>query len=318
MAAAKKVEGGKPAVHERLRRLLLLVPYVVKHPGVEVAELAGALGLSREELLEELDFLSLVGRPPFQPGDYIDLHVDDDRVYVDLDQRFSAPPRLTANEAVALAASATLLRPEANEPLASALTKLERVLPAGVRERYREMWKGLDVAGDGPAELGPLSRAILERREVEFDYFAFGRGSTEARRVQPHELRSHRGQWYLSGHCLTRKDVRLFRLDRVRNLVVTERSFTSESSASSGAIRPVSSGQEVVVRFSAQAAPYVRERFGELARPLEGGGVEVAVAGDSERWLTQWLLSFGGEAQVVSPEWARQAVARAAKASLES
>ena len=41
-------------VHERLRRLLFLVPYVSKHPGVTVEALAKALNMSREDLLEEL------------------------------------------------------------------------------------------------------------------------------------------------------------------------------------------------------------------------------------------------------------------------
>ncbi|HEY0094796.1 MAG TPA: WYL domain-containing protein, partial [Archangium sp.] len=36
----------------------------------------------------------------------------------------------------------------------------------------------------------------------------------------------------------------------------------------------------------------------------------------NERWLTQWVLSFGGEAEVLEPASAREAVARAAKAAL--
>jgi proteasome accessory factor C len=108
-------------VHERLRRLLFLVPYVAKRPGITVDELARASGMGKDELLKELDLLTLVGRPPFQPDDFIDLHVENDRVYVDLDQRFSAPPRLTAAEAAALAAAAELLRPAPGDPLNSAL-----------------------------------------------------------------------------------------------------------------------------------------------------------------------------------------------------
>jgi proteasome accessory factor C len=42
----------------------------------------------------------------------------------------------------------------------------------------------------------------------------------------------------------------------------------------------------------------------------------VKVIGD-ERWLVQWILSFGGEAEVVEPAWAREAVSRAALAALE-
>jgi proteasome accessory factor C len=72
----------------------------------------------------------------------------------------------------------------------------------------------------------------------------------------------------------------------------------------------------VRVRFTQLVAPYVRERFGEDARLLADGSVEVRVAGDNERWLTQWVLSFGGEAEVLEPASARAAVARAAKAAL--
>jgi proteasome accessory factor C len=76
--------------------------------------------------------------------------------------------------------------------------------------------------------------------------------------------------------------------------------------------------REIQVRISPKAAPYLRERFGADARPRPDGGLEVSVTGDSERWLVGWILSFGGEAEVLSPPWAREAVARAAKGSLES
>ena len=67
-------------VHERLRRLLFVVPYVARHRGVTVDALAKQLGVSREELLRDLELLTMVGRPPFQPDDFIDLHVENDRV----------------------------------------------------------------------------------------------------------------------------------------------------------------------------------------------------------------------------------------------
>ena len=65
-------------------------------------------------------------------------------------------------------------------------------------------------------------------------------------------------------------------------------------------------------------APYQQERFGDAAVTQSDGSVVVTVPGDSERWLTQWVLSFGGEAEVLEPAWAREAVARAAQESLRS
>lgn len=308
---------GKNLVHERLRRLLFLVPYVSRNPGITVDALAQALGVSREGLIEELDLLAMVGRPPFQPDDYIDIYVDNDRVFVALDQRLSAPPRLTASEAAALAASAELLRPAASDALRSALHKLEKVIPSQARERYREMQGKIDAGVVAPDELAPLVRAISSHLEVEFDYFSQGRGAQERRTVRPQELFSHRGQWYLSAFDVTRGDERLFRVDRLQHLSVTDRSFEPSVPRHARVPNPASRG-EVRVRFSKIAAPYVRERFGEDARPAPEGAVDVLVAGDSERWLTQWVLSFGGEATVVEPEWARRAIARAAEASIKS
>lgn len=317
MSRARAQASGKPAVHERLRRLLFLVPFVSRNPGIGVDALAKELGVGREALLEELDLLTLVGRPPYQPDDYIDVYVENDRVYVHLDQRFSAPPRLTASEAAALAAAAELLRPAASETLESALRKLEKVIPPQARERYREMHRKIDAGAAAPSELAPLVRAVVDHREVEFDYFSQGRGTTEPRSVRPLELFSHRGQWYLAAFCNTRGDERLFRVDRIQNLVGTDRAF--EPSQTRQAVIPnPAQGGEVRVRFSRVVAPYVLERFGDDARPAPEGAVDVWVSGESERWLTQWVLSFGGEAEVLEPEWARGVVARAAEASIES
>jgi proteasome accessory factor C len=310
---------GRAPVHERLRRLLFLVPYVSRNPGLTVEEVATALGITKEALLTELDLLTLVGRPPFQPDDFVDIYVEDDRVYVDLDQRLSAPPRLTAAEGVALAAAAELLRPAAGDALRSALKKLEQVLPPHAVQRFRDMGRQLDVALEAPDGLASLSQAIVEHREVDLQYFTAGRGQTETRRVQPHELFSHRGQWYLSAHCLTRKDERLFRLDRIAQLTLLDTRFEVALETSPRRLPSTDEGQTpVTVRFERHTAPYIKERFGEGAKEVEGGMVEVQVPGDSERWLTRWVLSFGGDAMVVEPLWARTAVARAANASLDS
>lgn len=304
--------------HERLRRLLFLVPFVSRNPGRTVDEVAKELGTTREALLEELDLLTLVGRPPFQPDDFVDIYVEDDRVYVDLDQRLSAPPRLTAAEGVALAASATLLKPGSGDALRSAIEKLERVLPAHAVARFREMGKRLDVALDAPTGLAPLSQAIVERRTVAFDYVTTNSGQAERRRVQPVELFSHRGQWYLSGFDVARNGDRLFRLDRMGTLEVTTETFAARAASPRASMPGTNEATErVTVRFEPATAPYIRERFGAEARGLPDGRVEVEVPGDNRRWLTRWVLSFGGDAVVTRPEWAIRSVAEVASASLE-
>lgn len=303
--------------HERLRRLLFLVPFVSRNQGLPVTEVAAKLGISRDALLDELELLTLVGRPPFQPDDFVDIYVEDDRVFVDLDQRLSAPPRLTAAEGVALAAAAALLKPGSGDALRSALEKLERVLPKEAVGRYREMGKRLDLALQAPDGLATLSQAIVERRVVAFDYLATSTGQPERRRVQPLELFSHRGQWYLSGFDLSRASERLYRLDRMGPVETTAEGFAPRASSRASLPGTAEATEKVTVRFERPAAPYVRERFGDEARSLADGRLEVEVPGDNRRWLIGWVLSFGGDAVVIRPDWAIRSVAEAASRSLE-
>lgn len=304
-------DGLRPSpVQERLRRLLFLVPYVSRHPGISLKELASELSVSKEELLSDLDLLTLVGRPPFQPDDFVDIYVENDRVYVDLDQRFKKPPRLTASEAAALAAAAKLLQPAAGDALSSALRKLQQALPSQDQVRFKQLGKQIDAEQHASKDLEPLTRAIRERKEVAFDYFSAHRGKTERRTTRPLELFAHRGHWYLSAFCKSSDERRLFRLDRVREVRVLDSTFESNAEDQRTSLGKAST-VTARVKFSATAAPYVKERFGNLAHALLEGGVEVSLPLQSEAWLTQWVLSFGGEAEVLEPPSARAAILRA-------
>lgn len=302
---------------DRLRRLLLVVPYSVRHPGATVDELAARLGVEPAMLREDLDKLALVGRPPFSPDDFIDIYVEDDRVYVMLDQRFERPPRLTAPEAAALWASAQLMRPAAKTALASAQEKLVAAVPESARELFERLAERVgSEAAPMDDLLEPLARAAREQREVEFDYLAAGRDKGERRTVRPYATYLHRGRWYLAGFCLARQDDRLFRVDRIRSLRVTERTFSERKDvrAETGA----RSGTSARIRFTPTAAPWVRERFADQAKALPDGGVEVELQGATRDWIVSYVLSFGGEAELVEPASLRDAVRETARRILET
>ena len=262
-------------VHERLRRLLFVVPYVARHRGVTVDALAKQLGVSREELLRDLELLTMVGRPPFQPDDFINLHVENDQVWVDLDQRFSKPPRLTGPEAAALAAAAELLRPAAQTALASALAKLEKILPASAKKMYRELGSAVNARSQAPEELGILTRAVEERRELEFDYAAPGKHRRrERRRVEPVEVFNHRGHWYLYGWDLGRGSERLFRLDRMTGIRPDGPDLLSALDASGPRARPgrARGGAGALHRPGRAVPPRALRRRGPRADRRRRGG----------------------------------------------
>jgi proteasome accessory factor C len=58
---------------ERLRRLLAVVPYAVRHPGTSTGDLAGLFDVSEQELLDDLHLLFMTGLPPYGPGDLVEV-----------------------------------------------------------------------------------------------------------------------------------------------------------------------------------------------------------------------------------------------------
>jgi len=305
---------------DRLRRVLFLVPYAVRHPGIPVKELARRCGCTEKELMEDLDFLLGVGSPPFAPDDFLDLYVEGERVYVALHQSFSRPPRFTESEAAALAAAAQALGGEGRERVVRALRD---AVPRDRRASFDEL-VGRIYAGSPPARdsvLGKLQRAIAERRAVRLGYHSASRAADTDRIVRPFTLAQRFGHWYLYGHDSERGKALAFRVDRIRECTVTEERFDPPSEAELAAARLFSepSGESMRIRLGPVAAAWALARPGGLTivkRDRAGAVVEASGLGLDERWATRFALSFGGDAEVIGPASARRTFAEAVRRTL--
>ncbi len=303
---------------DRLRRILFLVPYAVRHPGIPVKDLARKCGCTEKELLEDLDFLLGVGSPPFAPDDFLDLYVDGDRVHVALHQSFSRPPRFTESEAAALAAAARALGGEGRE---RAVKALRDSVPRDRRASFDEL-VGRIYAGDPPARdsvLGRLQRAIAERRAVRLAYHSASRAADTERIVHPYTLAQRFGHWYLYGHDSARGKALAFRLDRIRECTPTDERFDPPGEAELARARlfSESEGEPPRVRVAAAAVAWAVSRPGvRLVKKADRGGAVVELPGASAEWATRFALSLGGDAEVIAPPAARRHFAEAVRRSL--
>lgn len=318
-AAPRGAEAARADPRDRLRRVLFLVPYAVRHPGIPVRDLARRCGVSESELLEDLEFLLGVGAPPFAPDDFLDLYVEGDRVYVALHQSFSRPPRFTESEAAALAAAAQALGGEGRERV---LRALRDSVPRDRRASFDEL-VGRIYAGSPPARdsiLGKLQRAIADRRAVRIEHQTYGQPSARERTVHPWTLAQRLGHWYLYGHDEERGKPLAFRLDRIRECTVGTARFEPPSDAELARARLFSTadGEPIRIRLAPRAAEWALARPAGLRvlKRSEREGAVVEVAGVSEEWATRFALSFGGEAEVLAPASARRRFAEAVRSSL--
>lgn len=69
-----------------------------------------------------------------------------------------------------------------------------------------------------------IQAALLKNQLLSFDY-ADSHGNKTSRIVEPYQLVLKGGHWYWQGYCLERKDYRLFKLTRMTNLQLLEKTF---------------------------------------------------------------------------------------------
>ncbi len=113
----------------------------------------------------------------------------------------------------------------------SARAKLERVMPATLRQRARGLSETTRLHGPSAARTGTsgetlmtLAAATQDGRRVHLGY-RDDTGHDSQRDVDPYGLVYRRGRWYVTGWCHRRHDLRTFRLDRLETLSVLDTTF---------------------------------------------------------------------------------------------
>ncbi|MDQ1366073.1 MAG: proteasome accessory factor [Acidimicrobiaceae bacterium] len=289
----------RPAAQDRLARLLAVVPWVAARDGPAIAEVCERFEVTEQDLLDDLDLLFLCGVYPFTPDSLIEVDVADGRVWIRFADYFRRPLRLTAPEGLALlgAGSALLSMPgaDADGALARALDKLASVLGVDPDDSV-----AVELEPATPEVLDRLRRATAEHRQLEIDYYSFGRDSSGTRLVEPWEVFNARGQWYLSGFCRAAGGERLFRVDRISAATMLDESFAAPPGPRDRrTFHPDASSQTIVLDL-APPARWIAEQYPNLG-VVEGpdGVLRVTLPVTERAWFERLLLRAGPSATVV-------------------
>ena len=286
---------------ERLGRMLVIVPYLVQHPGTTLGEASELFGVAPEQLRKDLDLLFLSGLPPYGPGDLIDVEIDEDgAIWIRMADHFARPLRLTRQEALAVHLRATELLATPGLPEAPALERALGKLRASLGDT-----EGIESAGPGapPPLLGVLREAAQERRRVRIDYVAASSGERTWRTIDPEVVFASLGHWYVAAWDQDADGERLFRVDRAAGLETTSETFTPRGLEGAG--RPLyTPGQDdVAVRLRLHPpARWVAEYYATVD-PVEvqDGALEVTLPAKQLAWVAHLLLRLGNDAEVLEP-----------------
>jgi proteasome accessory factor C len=289
----------KLSADERLHRLLALIPWVAARDGPRVEDVCARFGCTQAELVDDLELLFLCGLHPYTPDVLIDVDIADGRVWIRYAEYFSRPLRLTPAEGLALlAAGRTVLATSGGDdggPLARGLEKLAAAM-------------GVDAGEAVEIELGPVAEDLLSTlrqaaaasRQVEIDYYSFGRDQRALRVVDPYAVFSAGGQWYVSAYCHRVEDERLFRVDRISAATMLDSRFEPPKTPPDlAAYRPGAEDPRVTLELDASAR-WVAEQYPvEKVEEVGDGGLRVTLAASQPAWLERLLLRLGPRATVV-------------------
>jgi predicted DNA-binding transcriptional regulator YafY len=217
-------------------------------------------------------------------------------------------------------------------PLLSAIKKMEQSLPDTISLSLADVEQTISFRTrvEPIVDLkifDALARAVAQRQQLELDYRKPGAGKSEARTVDPYHLANINGEWFLFAFDHSRKDIRKFVPARILAMKPTGQIFERKKFSLEKELRDsfgVHSGEgefDVVLRFNARAADYIREKKwheSQRLKELKNGDVELHLKLSSLIEVERWVLSWGGDAKVIKPQELAEAVRNAAKKMLQA
>jgi proteasome accessory factor C len=306
---------------ERFARLITLAGILIgathTDQTVSMSRLVKDLNVSKEEIEEDIEVLNVVN---FGGGSYVLFaQIEDDEISVDSEpysDNFARPARLLPLEAKALIAAIDLLGEYfPNDSLLSARKKVVTALgedPAA---------SGLQIAASqaDDSEISTLlSQAIQGHLLVEIEHYKEDQDTFTKRTIEPYSLMNGREGWYVHTWDREREAPRDFRLDRIKTADVSNDTFDVRDGMvpdldgwpRSGTL---STGTSAKIWISPEHAPRAREEY-EPSLELKDGAILIDLPYGGVNWLVTEVFKFAGDAVVLEPADAREAVRDAAKA----
>ncbi len=187
---------------------------------------------------------------------------------------------------------------------------MEKLLPGSSDFMVGNQSVLIDLSSWYKTSLAPkiemIRTAIDKAKELSFNYYS-PKGES-ARRIEPYYLIFRWSSWYVWGWCKGREDFRLFKLNRMDKIQISEQAFAKRQTAvpdlSDERIFP--GGIRVKALFEKECKWRLIEEFGSGSfREQDNGKLLFQVDYTDKENLITWLMSFRDKAELLEPEYLR-------------
>ena len=208
--------------------------------------------------------------------------------------------------------------------LSTAMDKVKRSLSAEQWNEVRSTMPDVSVLTTHLADyealtalLEQLTQAIADKVGVLINYYALHRDVEQNRQIDPYHLFYQGGAWYLVGYCHWRKEVRSFRVDRIRTLTRQDRTFERPRDFSLNRYLGCAWGmmrgerKKVTVKFFPPASRLVGETTWHPTQKMTfepDGTILFSAEVDGLEEIMRWVLTYADCAEVIGPPELRTAI----------
>jgi proteasome accessory factor BC len=309
-----------PIRPERFARLVTLAGILIESAReghkLDLAELCDRLQVTDQELRQDVDVLNVVN---FGGGSYVlYAEVQGDQIEVDPEpygDNFARPARLLPLEAKALVAAIDLIGEHL--PEGSLASARQKIVDALGQDPAVEGLQITTAKGDDSEIARVVSKAIAEHRLLAIEHYKEEVDEFTERRIEPYKLMNGQEGWYVHAWDPEKDDTRSFRLDRIRSATALDETFEPRPGIEPDIHGWPRTGEVADARLARvwmepDRARWAREDKRVVAE-LADGAVIVELPYAGHRYLARELLKEAGDAVVLEPDDARQAVLEAAE-----
>jgi len=313
------------------RQWKIIQSLIASRQGKSVPDMAQALHCHRRTVYRDLEALQAAGFPVYTD------RVGGRNHWSLLDTaKHNIPIPFSLPELMALYFSRGMMKVLKDtvfyDSLESLFDKIKTTLPAEYIQYLGQIEDSLEVSAKPYKQYGQtldtiekVSQAVINKKQIKIAYYTMSRKSQTRRKIAPYKIWFFDGTFYLIADCGLREDIRIFALDRIKELEITDESFETPEDfnidefmrASFGVFH----GEPVHVRiwFAADIAEYIGEKVwhhSQRIEPQKDGSIifEAEVAGTEE--IKSWALKWGAKARVLAPDSLREETRQEVEAML--
>jgi predicted DNA-binding transcriptional regulator YafY len=150
--------------------------------------------------------------------------------------------------------------------------------------------------------------SIAQKNVLALNYFAQHSQEHTKRYVEPVGIFYMAGYWHLIAYCRLRKDYRDFRIDRIKNLVVTDEHYADDHPELKDYIAQKTKEKildAVVIVVDKGIHRHLENQkyySGFISEKNVGDGVEMTFLTESLEGFARWYMMYGESAEIITPD----------------